>query len=48
MAEENKPLWRRIHDATCLGHVANLKLLQAVCPVCRADAKKAQESSAAS
>ncbi len=34
---ENKSMVRKIHDATCLGAVANFKPLQKVCPVCRSD-----------
>ncbi|GBD14107.1 hypothetical protein HRbin24_02157 [bacterium HR24] len=39
MAQEQKPVWRRIHDATCPGY-RNVKLFQQVCPVCRSDQAK--------
>lgn len=42
MAEaQEKSMVRRIHDATCLGAVANIKPLQKICPVCRSTAANA-------
>lgn len=40
-AEARKPWWRVVHDATCPGSIFHIKLLQQICPVCRADLKRA-------
>jgi hypothetical protein len=37
---ESRGVLRKIHDATCPGAVADVKPVQKVCPVCRADAKQ--------
>ena len=39
MAESSSGIVRKIHNATCPGAFANVKPVQKVCPVCRADAK---------
>jgi len=41
-AQTKKPFWRVIHDATCPGSIFHIRALQQICPVCRADLKKAQ------
>ena len=47
MAEaQEKSMLRRIHDATCLGAVANIKPLQKICPVCRSTAASGGSESA--
>lgn len=37
MADTERSVVRRIHDATCPGAVANFKPWQRICPVCRAN-----------
>ena len=44
MAKSSRGVLRKIHDATCPGAFANVKPVQKVCPICRADAKESSAS----
>ena len=46
MPESSPSLILRIHNATCPGAVANVKVVQKVCPVCRSQANASESESA--